>query len=63
MTADTVNHEILADKLCYYGARGVTRNWFESYHPIKQAELNKLLLMAQFLMYQNSLIEYLKDPY
>ena len=36
---------------------------FESYHPIKQTELNKLLLMTQFLITQNSLIEYLKDPY
>ena len=28
---DTVNHNILIEKLDYYGIRGVTKDWFISY--------------------------------
>ena len=28
---DTVDHNILLEKLDYYGIRAVTKNWFESY--------------------------------
>ena len=28
---DTINHEILPNKLCYYGVRGTVDDWFKSY--------------------------------
>ena len=30
-TFDTVGHSILLGKVCYYGIRGLTNKWFESY--------------------------------
>jgi hypothetical protein len=28
---DTVHHEILLQKLCYYGFRGIINDWFSSF--------------------------------
>ena len=45
---DTLNHEVLLEKLSIYGLRGITNLWFESYLTnrrqcveINQSDLNK----------------------
>ena len=47
---DTINHTILLDKLCRYGIRGVTLNWFKHY-------LND---RKQFVSYNNTTSAYMK---
>ena len=41
---DTVNQEILLDKLRYFGIRGVAYNWFASYLNNRQQFVQSLLL-------------------
>ena len=38
---DTVNHDILIEKLNYYGISGITNSWFKSYLNEKTTSKNK----------------------
>lgn len=41
---DVIDHNVLLDKLNYYGIRGITNLWFKSYlsHRVKFVEINHL---------------------
>ena len=49
---DTVNHEILLDKLYHYGIRGTAHDWFRSY----------LMGRSQFVDFNGSKSEVLRVP-
>ena len=57
---DTVNHNILIEKLDYYGIRGVTKDWFTSFLPINinmfpwgKLSVNFYLFLVVFLKAQS----------
>ena len=50
---DTVNHDILLKKLEYYGIRGITNSWFQSYLNDRMpfTTVNKCQSSKKYLMY------------
>ena len=48
---DTVNHQILLNKLNHYGFRGIINNWFESFlcNRSQTLEINKQLSDAALI--------------
>ena len=50
---DTINHEIILQKLEYYGIRGKSLKWFDSYLTDRQqyTEVNKVLSDVDYIKY------------